>query len=83
MLTIAIALAAIALGYWLQSKFESTAAICVGALLVTGAATLLAPTLLGIPTLYAFGVAFGVAFGAHIVYKAKLRAWARSYRRSH
>ncbi len=82
MFTIIVALAAIALGYWLQRKFESTAAICVGALIVTGVATLIAPTVLGIPTLSMFGVAFGIAFGAHIVYKAKMRAAARSYRRS-
>jgi hypothetical protein len=80
MVTIIVALGAIALGYWLQSKFESTAGICVGALIVTAVATLIAPAVFGIPTLYAFGVAFGIAFGAHIVYKAKMRGAVRSYR---
>ncbi len=82
MLTPAIAIAAIALGYWLQSKFESTAVVCVVAMIVTGLTTLVASTLFGIPTLYFFGVAFGIGFGAHIVYKQKMRAWARSYRRT-
>ena len=77
-----LAAVAIALGHYAQTRSDKTAGYAVLALIVTGALSLLAPTLLGLPTIWLFGTTFAFAFGCHIVYKQKMRAWARSYRRS-
>lgn len=81
-ITFTLAVVAIALGYALQSKNSKTGGYAVGAMLATGVLFLLTPTVFGLPSIWLFGVAFAFAFGCNIVYKAKMRAWARSQRRS-
>lgn len=77
-----LAAVAIALGYYAQIRSEKTAGYAVLALIVTGTLYFIAPVLFGLPTVWLFGASFAFAFGCHIVFKAKMRSWARSYRRS-
>ncbi len=81
-ITLTLAVVAIALGCILQKKNSKTGGYAVGALLLTGALFFITPTVLGLPSIWLFGAAFAFAFGCNIVYKTKMRALARSYRRS-
>lgn len=76
-LTFAIAAAAIAAGFWLQTKSDKTVGYAVAALLVTAVTWLITPAVLGVASIYLFGVAFAFAFGARIVFKEKMVGAAR------